>query len=62
MNIDVSLIDIRQFSGKVENLHTIMKDATTVKQVWDDSIESMSALCSLEHFGLGRYIEREACY
>ena len=65
MNINVTLIDIREFPGRVENLHTIVDDATTLKQIKNDSIDSMSALCSLEHFGLGRYgdpIDPEACF
>lgn len=65
MNIEVSLIDIREFPGKVENLHTIVDDATSLRQIPNDSVESMSALCSLEHFGLGRYgdpIDPEACF
>lgn len=65
MNMDVTLIDIREFPGKVENLYTIVDDATSLKQIPDDTIESMSALCSLEHFGLGRYgdpIDPEACF
>ncbi len=64
--IDVTMIDIREFpKGKVEHLHTIVDDATTLHQIEDESIESMSALCSLEHFGLGRYgdpIDPEACF
>ena len=63
--IDVTLIDIREFPVEVENLHTIVDDATSLKQVADNSIASMSALCSLEHFGLGRYgdpIDPEACF
>lgn len=65
MDVDVSLIDIREFPGEVENLHTIVDDATTLKQIADNSVDSMSALCSLEHFGLGRYgdpIDPEACF
>ena len=65
MEIDVTLIDIREFPEKVEGLHTIIDDATTLQQVPNESIESMSALCSLEHFGLGRYgdpIDPEACF
>ncbi len=65
MNIEVTLIDIREFPGSVENLYTLVDDATKLLQVQDDSIESMSALCSLEHFGLGRYgdsINPEACF
>ncbi len=65
MGIDVTMIDIRDFPAKVENLHTIVDDATTLKQITHNSIDSMSALCSLEHFGLGRYgdpVEPEACF
>lgn len=63
--IDVTMIDIREFPGQVEHLHTIVDDATSLRQIPDESIKSMSALCSLEHFGLGRYgdpIDPEACF
>ncbi|MCI8561274.1 MAG: DUF268 domain-containing protein [Dorea sp.] len=63
--IDVTMIDVREFPEKVEHLHTIVDDATSLRQIPDDSIESISALCSLEHFGLGRYgdpIDPEACF
>lgn len=63
--IKVLMIDIREFPDKVENLHTIADDATSLRQIEDESISSMSALCSLEHFGLGRYgdpIDPEACF
>lgn len=63
--IDVTMIDVRKFPGEVEGLDTIVDDATTLHQIPDESIESMSALCSLEHFGLGRYgdaIDPEACF
>lgn len=65
MDISVTLIDVREFPGEVENLHTIVSDATNLSQVEDESIDSLSALCSLEHFGLGRYgdpINPEACF
>lgn len=64
-DIDVTIIDVRKFPGEVEKLHTIVDDATTLYQIPDQSIGSMSALCSLEHFGLGRYgdpIDPEACF
>ena len=64
-NIDVTMIDVRDFPAKVEHLNTIVDDATGLHQIKDDSIESMSALCSLEHFGLGRYgdpVDPEACF
>lgn len=63
--IDVTMIDVREFPGAVDDLHTIVDDATTLRQMPDDSIESLSALCSIEHFGLGRYgdeINPEACF
>ena len=63
--IDVTIIDIREFPSEIEHLHTIVDDATSLHQIPDGSIESMSALCSLEHFGLGRYgdsIDSEACF
>lgn len=65
MNIEVTLIDIREFPGEIEGLHTIVDDATLLREIPEKSIESMSALCSLEHFGLGRYgdpIDPEACF
>ena len=64
-DIDVTMIDVREFPSKVERLHTILDDATTLHQIPDNSIRSMSALCSLEHFGLGRYgdpINPEGCF
>lgn len=64
-DIEVTMIDVREFPGKVEHLHTIVDDATSLHQIPDESIESMSALCSLEHFGLGRYgdpVNPEACF
>lgn len=63
--LDVTMIDIRKFPEGIEQLYTIVDDATSLHQVPDESIESMSALCSLEHFGLGRYgdpIDPEACF
>lgn len=63
--VDVTMIDIRKVLTDVERLHTIIDDATTLRQIPDESIDSMSALCSLEHFGLGRYgdrIDPEACF
>lgn len=33
----------------------IQADATNLENIESESIESLSALCSVEHFGLGRY-------
>ena len=64
-DISVNMIDIRPFPTEIKGLKTIVDDATELKQFSDESIESLSALCSLEHFGLGRYgdpIDPEACF
>lgn len=65
MGIDVTMLDVCNFSKKIEGLHTIIDNATTLRQVADGSIGSFSALCSLEHFGLGRYgdpVDPESCF
>ncbi len=36
----------------------IQADATNLENIADSSIESISALCSVEHFGLGRFGDR----
>lgn len=63
--IDVTMIDVRPFPTEIQGLHTIVDDAKTLHQIEDSSIKSLSALCSIEHFGLGRYgdsIDPEACF
>lgn len=62
---NVNLIDIRPLDREVDGLKFTCADATNLNSFEDGSIESLSALCSLEHFGLGRYgdkIDPEACY
>lgn len=54
-DIKVKLLDIRPLDVKIPNVSFIQTDATKLEQVESESIESLSALCSLEHFGLGRY-------
>ncbi len=64
-DINVTLIDIRPMSCDIPNVDFICSDATTLREIEDESIGSISALCSLEHFGLGRYgdpIEPNACF
>lgn len=63
--LKVNMIDVRPFCGEAENLYTIVDDATMMRQFEDNSIPSLSALCSPEHFGLGRYgdpVDPEACF
>ncbi|MCI8392282.1 MAG: DUF268 domain-containing protein [Roseburia sp.] len=61
----VNAIDIRPLPVEVEGLSMVIDDATLLEHIEDGSIESLSALCSLEHFGLGRYgdpVDPEACF
>lgn len=62
---NVNLIDIRPLDREVDGLEFTLADATNLNEFDDGSIESLSALCSLEHFGLGRYgdkVDPGACY
>jgi len=61
----VHLLDIRPLATKIPGVKFVQCDATNLDAIQDESIESLSALCSLEHFGLGRYgdpIDPEACF
>lgn len=53
--MEVSVIDIRPLTSGVANLNFIQEDATELKGVANDSVESLSSLHAAEHFGLGRY-------
>ena len=62
---DIVLIDVRPMEEKIPGVNFIQADATNLNGIEDNSIESLSALCSLEHFGLGRYgdeIDPEGCF
>lgn len=61
----ISLIDIRPLDREIPGVDFFQGDATDLSNVADNSLSSISALCSLEHFGLGRYgdeIDPEACF
>lgn len=61
----VNLIDVRPLNVSIPGLCFTQADAKCLDGIENDSIESLSALCSLEHFGLGRYgdaIDPEACF
>ena len=54
--VNTVLIDIRKLDTYgIENLCFIRDDATELRNLSNNSIESLSAICSIEHFGLGRY-------
>lgn len=62
---DIILIDIRPLSQKIPGVDFIQADATLLENIPDNSLESLSSLCALEHFGLGRYgdpVDPEACF
>ena len=51
----VVMIDIRPLKAKVPNLDFIQADGMSMKNIKSNSINSLSALHAIEHFGLGRY-------
>lgn len=61
----VVVIDVRSFPDVLNSkflncenqsgVEYITADATNMDNISSNSIESLSALCSIEHFGLGRY-------
>lgn len=61
----VTVVDIRPLSSKVRWLTFIQGDAKDLTGIADNSIESLSCLHAVEHFGLGRYgdeIDPDAWY
>lgn len=52
---EVNYIDIRPLPCHVPGLHFIQADAANLDNIPDASIESLSSLHAIEHFGLGRY-------
>lgn len=52
--VPVTMIDIRPLEVELENLH-FKKGSILELPFEDNSIESLSSLCVVEHIGLGRY-------
>ena len=52
---DVDVVDVRPLSHTIPGLRFILDDATSLESFADQSVESVSSLHAIEHFGLGRY-------
>ncbi|MCR5557397.1 MAG: DUF268 domain-containing protein [Butyrivibrio sp.] len=55
MDIAVTMIDVRPLDYIVKGLDFIQGNATELSDIGDSSLEYLSCLHALEHFGLGRY-------
>jgi len=53
--MDVQVVDIRPLRSAVAGLEFVQADATRLDRFASDSVESLSSLHAVEHFGLGRY-------
>lgn len=51
----VVMLDIRSLEIKIPNLEFIQADCTNMRNIKSGSIDSVSSLHAIEHFGLGRY-------
>jgi SAM-dependent methyltransferase len=61
----VDVVDIRPLNSNVSGLRFVQANATSMNGIPDDSIQSLSSLHAVEHFGLGRYgdpVEPNACF
>jgi len=53
--MEVTVIDVRPLESNVEGLKFMQTDATDLSSIPNNSVESLSCLHAVEHFGLGRY-------
>lgn len=63
--VPVEVVDIRHLDSTIEGLTFVQEDATELKRFASNSVESLSSLHAVEHFGLGRYgdpVDPEACF
>lgn len=61
----ITVIDIRPLVSTIAGLNFIQDDATLLSTLQDNSVESVSSLHAVEHFGLGRYgdpIDPDGCF
>ncbi|MCR5250366.1 MAG: DUF268 domain-containing protein [Lachnospiraceae bacterium] len=62
---EVVMLDIRPFPYSIRKLSFTQTDATSLSNIEDNSIDSISSLHAIEHFGLGRYgdpVDPMACF
>ena len=52
---EVTMLDIRPLNTKIDNLAFLEADCTNMLNIRTNSIDSLSSLHAVEHFGLGRY-------
>jgi hypothetical protein len=55
MDISVTMIDVRYLDAGIDLLKFVQGNATELSGIDDSSLEYLSCLHALEHFGLGRY-------
>lgn len=53
--MEVTCIDVRPMQDSVWGLRFVQDDATEMRRFADGSVDSLSSLHAIEHFGLGRY-------
>lgn len=61
----VAVIDVRPLQSSVSGLSFVQEDATSLSTIGTDTVESLSSLHAVEHFGLGRYgdpLDPSACF
>ena len=61
----VEVVDVRPLVSRLEGLTFVQEDATALSRFEDGSLESVSSLHAVEHFGLGRYgdpVDPRACF
>jgi SAM-dependent methyltransferase len=51
----VTVLDLRPLTSTVPGLEFVRADATRLAEFADGSVDSLSSLNAVEHFGLGRY-------
>jgi SAM-dependent methyltransferase len=63
--MDVQVVDIRPLTSDVRGLSFVQDDGARLDGIADGSVDSLSSLHAVEHFGLGRYgdpVDPDACF